>query len=113
MKKSFKAALMVVLCAGGLTAAFAFTPNSGDNPVKKMVAPKAYIYNLSTATGARDAANWTPVTGTAPSCGIAGSVPCKVVFDSSVYPTLQDYINDQGFSSDAEVAYGPGVVSKQ
>lgn len=32
MKKTFKAALMAVLCAVGLTAAFAFTKSS---PIKK------------------------------------------------------------------------------
>jgi len=106
MKKSFKAALMVVLCAGGLTAAFAFTSGKKAGLI-------AYTYNLGTSTGARNASNWTLATGSTPSCGAAGSVPCKVVFDSSVYPTLQDYINDQHFTSDAEVAYGPGVVSKQ
>nr|WP_199082813.1 hypothetical protein [Pedobacter sp. ASV19] len=113
MKKPWKMAFVALLCAGGLTAVFAFTPNGGEMPAKKMAAQKAYVYNLSTSTGARNVSNWTPVTGTAPSCGIAGSVPCKVVFDSSVYPTLQDYIDDQHFDSDADVAYGPGVVSKQ
>ncbi|HWW40735.1 hypothetical protein [Pedobacter sp.] len=109
MKKSFKAALMVVLCAGGLTAAFAFNKSTSVQKVGLI----AYTYNLGTSTGARNASNWTQATGSTPSCGAAGSVPCKVVFDSSVYPTLQDYINDQHFASDAEVAYGPGVVSKQ
>jgi len=109
MKKSFKAALMVVLCAGGLTAAFAFSKTSSG----KKAGLIAYTYNLGTSTGARNASNWTQATGSTPSCGAAGSVPCKVAFDSSVYPTLQDYINDQHFTSDAEVAYGPGVVSKQ
>lgn len=109
MKKMLKAALMVVLCAGGLTAAFAFTSSA---PVKK-AGLLAYTYNLSTSAGARNAANWTPVTGSTPGCGAAGSVPCKVIIDPSVYPTLQDYINDQHFTSDAEVAYGTGVVSKQ
>jgi len=109
MKKSFKAALMVVLCAGGLTAAFAFNKAASG----KKAGLIAYTYNLGTSTGARNAANWTLATGSTPSCGAAGSVPCKVIFDSSVYPTLQDYINDQGFSSDAEVASGSGVVSKQ
>jgi len=106
MKKSFKAALMVVLCAGGLTAAFAFTSGKKAGLV-------TYTYNLGMSAGARNASNWTLATGSAPSCGTPGDVPCKVVFDSSVYPTLQDYINDQGFSSDAEVISGPGVVSKQ
>ncbi|WP_316834431.1 hypothetical protein [Pedobacter nutrimenti] len=109
MKKSFKAALMVVLCAGGLTAAFAFNKAASVQKAGLI----AYSYNLSTSTGARNAANWTLVSGSTPSCGAAGSVPCKVIFDSSVYPTLQDYISDQGFTSDAEVASGPGVVSKQ
>ena len=109
MKKSFKAALMAVLCAGGLTAAFAFNKAVSG----KKAGLIAYTYNLGTSAGARNAANWTLVTGSTPSCGATGSVPCKVVFDSSVYPTLQDYINDQGFTSDAEVASGPGVVSKQ
>jgi len=109
MKKTLKAALMVVLCAGGLTAAFAFTKAVSG----KKTGLIAYTYNLGTSAGARNAANWTLATGSTPSCGVAGSVPCKVVFDSSVYPTLQDYINDQGFTSDADVASGPGVVSKQ
>nr|WP_199080690.1 hypothetical protein [Pedobacter sp. ASV19] len=109
MKKSFKAALMVVLCAGGLTAAFAFTKSAS---VKK-AGLIAYTYNLGTSAGARNVANWTLATGSTPSCGAAGSVPCKVIFDSSVYATLQDYINDQDFTSDADVVSGPGVVSKQ
>ena len=109
MKKTLKAALMVVLCAGGLTAAFAFTKAVSG----KKAGLIAYTYNLGTSAGARNASNWTLATGSTPSCGAAGSVPCKVIIDSSVYPTLQDYINDQGFTSDAEVAYAPGVVSKQ
>jgi hypothetical protein len=109
MKKSFKAALMALLCAGGLTAAFAFNKSASG----KKTGLIAYTYNLGTSTGARNASNWTLATGSTPSCGTAGSVPCKVVFDSSVYPTLQNYIDNQHFDSDADVAYGPGVVSKQ
>ncbi|WP_316835512.1 hypothetical protein [Pedobacter nutrimenti] len=109
MRKSLKMAFVAVLCAGGLTVAFAFTKAVSG----KKAGLIAYSYNLSTSTGARNASNWTLATGSTPSCGTAGSVPCKVVFDSSVYPTLQDYINDQGFTSDADVISGPGVVSKQ
>jgi len=109
MKKPWKMALVAMLCAGGLTAAFAFNKATSVQRAGLI----AYTYNLGTFTGARNAANWTLATGSTPSCGAAGSVPCKVVFDSSVYPTLQDYIDGQGFGSDAEVAYGPGVVSKQ
>ena len=109
MKKPWKMALVAMLCAGGLTAAFAFTKSASVQKAGLI----AYTYNLGTSTGARNASNWTLATGSTPSCSAAGSVPCKVIFDSSVYPTLQDYIDDQHFSSDAEVAYAPGVVSKQ
>jgi len=110
MKKIFKSVLVATVVVAGLTGAFAF---KSDSVVKKSAATVTYVYSLSTSSGARTAANWTLISGSGPSCGTPGDVPCKVSFDSSVYPTLQSYIDAQHFSSDAEVAFGTGVISKE
>jgi hypothetical protein len=109
MKKIFKSVLVATVVVAGLSGAFAF---KSDSVVKKSAATVTYVYSLSTSTGARTASNWTLTPGSGPSCGIPGDVPCKVSFDTSVYPTLQSYIDAQHFSSDAEVAFGTGVISK-
>jgi len=104
--KSFRAlAIVAGVC-------LAFTSKSGSLTQGRF-ATRTYSYNLSTSTGAKNAANWTLVPGSLPNCGIPGDVPCRVSFDSSVYPTLQDYIDDQNFLNDSDVVSGPGVTSKQ
>ncbi|MEO6521555.1 MAG: hypothetical protein ABIN91_07755 [Mucilaginibacter sp.] len=80
---------------------------------KAKFATLVYSYNLSTSTGARTSTNWTLVSGSGPSCGTAGSIPCKVSFNSADYANIAAYISAQGFASDADVVDGPGVVSKQ
>nr|WP_199078948.1 hypothetical protein [Pedobacter sp. ASV19] len=111
MKKVFKSGLLAAVALAGLCSAFAFKSADG---IKRSATTLAYTYTLSTSTGARIAGNWSPITsGSGPSCGLVGETPCKVVFDSGTYTDIEAYLTAQAFSSDDDVAFGPGVSRKQ
>jgi len=107
LKSMFAFAIVVGVCS-------AFTFKS-EGSSKSRFASVVYVYNLGSSSGAKDVTNWTqlPGSGSGPACGTPGDVPCKVVIDSSVYPTLQSYFDAQHFASDNDVAYGEGVIRKQ
>ncbi|PTT00713.1 hypothetical protein DBR11_09285 [Pedobacter sp. HMWF019] len=102
------------LIALAVAAAAVTTLNFDAKSVNKNKATRLYYtYNLSTSTGAKNPSNWALQTSPGSSCGTPGSTPCKVSFDSSEYIDIIAYLNAQNFTSDAEVAYGEGVISKE
>jgi len=104
MKTLFKTTLFGLAIVAGVGITYAFNANKTTTLV--------YSYNLSTSTGAKNPANWTLQTSPGSSCGTPGSTPCRVSFNSSEYADISAYLDDQHFTSDAEVVYGPGVISK-
>nr|WP_199077894.1 hypothetical protein [Pedobacter sp. ASV19] len=101
------------LIALAVAAAAVTTLNFDAKSVNKNKTTRLYYtYNLSTPTGATNPSNWTLQTSPGSSCGIPGSIPCKVSFESTEYTDITAYLDAQHFTSDAEVAFGPGVITK-
>lgn len=109
MKTLFKTSLFALAIVAGVGVTSAF---DAKNVNKNKATRLYYTYNLSTSTGATNPSNWTFQTSPGSSCGTPGSTPCKVSFESSEYADISAYLDDQHFTSDAEVAFGPGVITK-